>query len=265
MNLNFILSFSRSGSTLLMSHLGTHTDVETDVAELNWFYRLVKTPHIAFNSYLKEYKLSHRVVEGFWLGAISEALTAYYELLLNYTSKTCVAIKHPWLGQYAPTLIKAFPDCGIMHLIRHPYDVIASTYHFTELNQTAKKMFGYRDLDNIIRLYATTMKGLYSSEMEKHGRNNKVCLIKYEDYVDNPYNNLIRLFKFLNVDYSDDIINYVCDKIGKNQAHLQGVAIAESRITPVENKWESVLSENQRKRVRNLLKRFIDLLGYNDK
>lgn len=260
-SLNFLLSFSRSGSTLLMSHLGTHQDIETDVGEPNFLYRLISDPHILYDNYERLYGMRRGEVTQNYNEGVRAMTKEYYNRLCNHTQRSVVVLKHPWLTEHAQRLAIIFPDSKIIYLIRHPYDVIASTYHFTQINKVAEKMFGKCDLDNIMSCYERAFASMSSPEVRKLNP----MIIKYEDYIKEQQKHLKKMFSFVGVDYSDDVVGFVQNMYSSNRGHGVGSYISDSRIFSPRDKWEEVLNENMRQRIRQRLGALRQSLGYSGK
>jgi len=258
--LNFLLSFSRSGSTLLHSHLGTHQDILTDVGEPNFLYRLVSDPYIQYQSYQKQYRMKQKEVQDLYNAAVREMVNKYYSTLAERLGNTVVLLKHPWITEYAHRLVTMFPESKIIYLIRHPYDTIASTYHFTLINEVAEKMF--KNLDEIMRLYEHAVATMQGADVREQERKGNVKRIKYEDYINNTPSILKMLLRYLDVSAEDNVVKFIYDKVQQNEGHGVGSSISKSRIFNPSDKWNTVLSEAQRNRVRKRCGCFLGLFGY---
>jgi len=263
--INFILGFARSGTTLTMGLCRTHPEIETDVQEPNHVYRLINSVFISYSGYEKEMGLSTGEVDKMYYNSVRDFTQAYYQRLCRKTNKHVVVIKHPWLTRWIDRLGSTFTGCKMLVMLRHPYDVVASAMHMSEINKSAKKMFGgENNVDRICEQYSEHMGAVlvHAPKYESAGR----CkLIKYEELLKNPFPVIRNIFEFYNVSGSTEIVDAVFDKAQKNKASLKGVCLNRTDFYKQKDKWATRLDEHQRQRIRALLSPLVYYLGYEEK
>ena len=193
--INVILGFARSGTTLTMGLCRTHPEIETDVQEPNHVYRLINSIFLNYKGYKDEMGLSMNEVHRMYFESVADFTQVYYRRLCEKTGKNVVVLKHPWLTRWMERLGTTYNDCKMLVMLRHPYDVVASSMHMSEINKSAKKMFGgENNVDKICEQYAEHMSAVltHAPRFEKSGR----CkLVKYEDILKDPIKNVKDIFR----------------------------------------------------------------------
>jgi sulfotransferase family protein len=83
-----------------------------------------------------------------------------------------------------------FPKAPIVHLLRHPLDVVLSVYS----NQLTHGFYCAYDLESIARHYVLIMDLVqhYLSQMQL-----RYLAVRYEDIIDNQENQVRRMFSFI--------------------------------------------------------------------
>ena len=134
-----------------------------------------------------------------------------------------------------PELLPTFRDwlpipLKVIHMIRHPFDVIATTSLKNGLS-----------LDHNITRYFIFEKNML--EISKNLGEEHYLPIYQEDLIDNPLNNLTRLFSFLKMESEETYIKACCSFIFKQARKsrfkvewtLQQKELVEARIQEVEH------------------------------
>jgi hypothetical protein len=261
--IHFILGFPRSGTTLLMGMCRTHPEIETDVQEPNHIYRLINDPYFNYAGYQKEYGLHPPGLHNMYYDSVRLFVEDYYKKLCARSGRGKVVIKHPWLTKWIHRVSLTFPEAKILVMLRHPYDVVASTLEMSRLD-TAKEMFGgLRNLDEVCRQYACAMNEVISvtPELEK---NKRVMFLKYEDLVESPIDCLQHVFQFYGVDFGKLRVRKVVDDMQTNQGGLKDVCLQQTRFYKARSRWKLDMDEHQRQRVRALVRLFAFKFGYDE-
>lgn len=263
--INFILGFARSGTTLTMGLCRTHKDIETDVQEPNHVFRLMDSIFLNYKGYEDEIGLSMNQVHNMYFNSVKDFTQSYYSKLCAKTNKKVVVLKHPWLTRWIERVGNVYHKSKMLVMIRHPYDVIASALHMTELSKSAEQMFGgIGNVDKICKQYSEHMGAilLHAPRFEKVGR----CkLLKYEDLVKKPHEEFEDVLKFFGVEHDADTVLDIIKKAEQNKGCLKGVCLSRTSIYKPVDKWKERLDEHQRHRIRSLISPFVWKFGYENK
>jgi Sulfotransferase family len=189
----FIVGFPRSGTTLVEQMLSAHSGISAG-DELQHVWRLTQLaahmcgsaapyPECLANLALPEHSKSIDKFRSFYISNV-ELRRIVEKGKRRFTDKMPLNETH--LG-----LIRlVFPEMPIVHLVRHPLDVVLSAY-FNDLTHGGNCAYG---LDTAARHYALVFDLIrhYRAEL---GLNYHA--VRYEDLVDAPEPNLRALLEFL--------------------------------------------------------------------
>lgn len=259
--INFIVGYVRTGSTLLMALLREHPDIETDVQEPNWLYRLMNTEY----RYDLQYKClgieKHPSMDMYWDSV--KVMTKYYaDQLCQKTGKNIMVFKHPYLSYRINLLQKLFWKARYIHIIRHPYDCLASAYHFTQLHWEAESTLG-KGMEEIIGNYIDWMMRLIHAESIL---GQKLLKIKYEDLIERPKEMLAECLQFLEVMWTWDMVDKIIAKAQKNELTLVGGPLHSSVIGTPGDIFNTKLDEEQRNLLRGKkVGYFLEAFDYKEK
>ncbi len=192
----FICGMPRSGTTLIEQIVSSHINV-TAGEELHDLAA-------ATASILKE----NKVKEPYPLWASSLTQKNWHEIGFEYLSRTKKLQEKKYFTDKMPLNFKAIglihlalPKAKIIHCIRSPMDTIFGCYK--QLFATGAR-FSY-DLSELTDTYIE-YRLLMDYWMEKLG--DKIFEIKYEDIVENPEPSISKLLTFLELEWSDDCMNF---------------------------------------------------------
>jgi len=222
--IHFILGFARTGTTLTMGLCRTHPAIETDVQEPNHIFKLIDDIFLDYDGYEKEMGLDANIVHRMYFNSVRVFAEDFYTRLCKKTGKSVVVLKHPWLTRWIGRLAHTFPQAKFVVMLRHPYDAIASASHMSE-QEIAEELFGgTHNVRRISEQYIEAMTDVlkWLPELEKAKR---CILVKYEDLVEKPHENLKKIFQFYGVDSEDAVIAEILDKASKEQGSLKGVCL----------------------------------------
>lgn len=258
MQINFILSFVRSGSTILMGLCREHPDIETDVVEPNFLFQLLEKTYLPMHVYpsigVPEEKISRILEKG-----IAACTREYYKGLCSWTGKKDVVIKHPYLTKHIYRLGGIFPEAKFLVLVRHPYDVIASTFDFAQNVESAAKIFGKNNLRKILDMYSNWMSGINTALGDRK------VIMKFEDLLDNPANFLEKTFNFFGKTLDLVSIHNIIKLANENRLSLVGSALGSSIIRRPPSKFETMFQEPGKNLIRSKMKPFIEAFGYEER
>ena len=239
----FLIGFPRSGTTLLDTILRTNKTI--DVIEekpilRNFLIKLEKKTKNDFNQ-LKDLDLEF----------IEEMRSFYFEEREKYLNKkTKIVIdKMPLNIIHIGEILRFFPNAKFIFALRHPYDSVLSCFmQYFSLNPAMKN---FLSIDNSAMTYDLVMK-LWLIYKKKFKIN--FHFIKYEDVVLNFEKTTKDMFKFLDVDWSDETKNFYLT--AKNRKDI---------VTPSYNQVTSPLYLKSISRWKNYKKNFVRAKNYLDK
>lgn len=200
----FIAAMPRSGTTLLEQMLGAHSST-TSVGENVPF-------DIAVNrALLKGNPVAQRLANstGLELGKISNFSEAILDIANEYKTAPLVSganekiIIDKSIVNYsmAGIIHLAFPNARIIHLQRHPLDIIYSCYQ-QYFETGSNYIFDLRSAAQSYKIYASTMahwKTLFPDNIHT---------IRYEELIDNPEAVLRPLLEFCKLPWEEKCLNY---------------------------------------------------------
>jgi len=240
----FLIGFPRSGTTLLDTILRTNKFVE--VLEEKPILRnfLIKLEKKTKNDFNQLYNLDQEYMQ--------KMQNFYFQERMKYqkNKKTKIVIdKLPLNIIHIGEILRFFPNAKFVFALRHPYDSVLSCFmqQFT-LNPAMKN---FLSLESSAALYDLVMK-LWTIYREAFSIN---ChIIKYEDVVINFEKTTKEIFKYLDLDWSNETKNFYLT--AKNRIDIS---------TPSYNQVTSPLYLKSISRWKNYEKQFIDVKKYLDK
>lgn len=270
--LNFIICMERTGSSMLTAMLNKNEQVLSTSEEPFLLY-LYKKYNNKYNYNKHEIDI---LVEEFWLTS-EKNLSLFYEtkenlkqclysylpeinfndlckiLYLNFIplkdkNKIDVIIdKQIKFIHYIPLIIKIFPESKILILTRNHKDVITS-WKKRKLGQTQNAAY-LAKVYNLNYINITNLKNIVSENLQ---------ILKYEDLVSNPANELKKVCDFFGIYYFENMIEHhtqfnayidkMADKIEQDFLdHLK--TFQSNTMKPVStdliNEWKKVLNNKE--------------------
>ena len=257
--IHFLLGFSRSGTSILMSLLRGHPNIETGYEEPNHLYRLLGAVRWV-DEHEEELDISSDLIANLHDDSIGVFTNYFYSKLCEETGRSTVVLKHPWLNIYIRRLGGIFPEAKFVVLLRHPYDALASVIDFRDTDKQAEQMFP-EDMNKLIDLYWKHMKTALSAVGVLKGR---ILYERYENLIKSPGQVLGRMFKFYGVRHGSNIISDVIEKSKSEDLPLTARVLMTSKLIEPQDKW-SKIKEEDRERIRNRLGPLLKKIGYEDK
>ncbi|GAB4286125.1 MAG: sulfotransferase [Marinilabiliales bacterium] len=213
----FIAGTARSGTTLLQSMIASHPKI-ISVPEVHYFDKILyKQKLLRLFNVIKSKDAT--VVKKFF-NDIEPALNlSAFDFNLLYSKKkwaeklittldqladlnNCIGWveKTPLNLYYLDIIDKSIKDVKIIHILRNPEDNIASLFQAGREN---KKFFKQDNLEKAIKRYIKDYK-----QHCKYKTKNNHYFISYELLIENPKNVLIDLCNFLEISFSDKMLDY---------------------------------------------------------
>lgn len=195
----FLIGFPRSGTTLLDTILRSLPKIEVieEKPTLNLFLKELN----------KKINLDYKNLGNLSSEDISYFKKLYYESLNKFIpqkdySKIYID-KMPLNIAYIAEIHKIFPDAKFLLAIRHPIDCVLSS--FMQSFKLNDAMANFLNLDDAAYAYNEIM-GLWFNYNSTHSVNYHIC--RYENIVKNFNETINDILKFLNIPWSDDIVNF---------------------------------------------------------
>ncbi|MEW6696508.1 MAG: sulfotransferase [Bacillota bacterium] len=209
-NLAFLCSTPRAGSTLLSVILANHDSIHCPPEP--WILLALNSLTQSTSAYSKygqeltEQALKQLVDHKTYVDAVRTFALTIYNTKLAEAEKKIFIDKTPRYYHITNFIDEVFPEAKKVWLLRNPFDVAASCISTWSLS--IDELMGYGEITP--HTFDVTISYVYFLNYFKDKRNK--LKIKYEDLTNNPEKHLKQLCSFLEVKYSDKLLNY-----GKNQ------------------------------------------------
>lgn len=200
----FIVGFPRSGTTLTEQILASHPSVSAG-DELDYLHRLTAlAPHFCGSGQAYPECLNALALPGH--GRFIEKFRDYY--LCNAELRGVVDQRKKWFTDKMPLnemhlglIHLTFPSSPIIHVIRHPLDVVLSTF-FTDLTHGGYCSFA---LETAARHYALVFELIehYRKELDLN-----YLPIRYEDLVADPEPYVRTLLDFVGEPFDENCLSF---------------------------------------------------------
>ncbi|MCS3904529.1 tetratricopeptide (TPR) repeat protein [Methylohalomonas lacus] len=200
----FIVGYPRSGTTMVEQILTTHADIAAG-DELHFIWELTAAAPKMLNSTLAY----PECLADLWFGdnqAAPEALRDFYlkkakHLGIVQPDQRFFTDKMPLNETNLGLIHLLFPEAPVIHLIRHPLDVVLSCF-CNDLTHGNNMAYG---LESAARHYLL-IRELMDHYLEQMDIN--YLPIRYEDIVDAPEPNARRLLDFVGVDWDPRCLDF---------------------------------------------------------
>lgn len=211
----------RSGTSLTAVLIGNHSEVAMPDDEFNFFTKVLKYWH-------KDGRLDQATVEQiveftynlpkvkYWqlpkelvfnnlrhIHNLGDIYLHFLKALSIHKGKSIISEKSPGNEFYYPILKEWFNayDFKFVHLVRHPYDVVASINNYEKNAFGGKKM----TLSQLIKWCRKWNKSVQLGRLRQQTQAGYL-LLKYEDIIKSPTNVIEVLCKFLQIKPELDVI-----------------------------------------------------------
>ena len=247
----FLIGFPRSGTTLLDTILRTNKKIEV-IEEKPVLRNFLRNLDIKTKN-----DLNH--LDNLDKKFIQNMQKVYFEereqYLENKKAKTVID-KMPLNIIYIAEILRFFPNAKFIFALRNPYDSVLSCFmQQFELNPAMKN---FTSLESSVILYDLVMK-LWTIYKDAFSIN---ChFIKYEDLVTDFEKTTKEIFKFLEIDWSDNTKNfYMTAKKRLNISTPSYNQITSPLYTRSISRWKNY--EKEFKGLKNILDPWLDEFNY---
>ena len=224
-NIIFVSGCGHSGTTLLASILDANPKIYTIKLETNWFNNYKNTDDIIEQEYAFEKNKEETIFYG-------------KEILLE---KTCTHVHS------IPIINKKFPNSKHILVIRNPLDACTSLYErFLDIDQAIDRW-------NISNEFILT-----------HISSDNCHLVRYELLVTAPKKELAEVCTFLNMEYSDDLLNFYTRDIQFEYSEVkQRNTQIKNPISNFDGRYQDVFSKQQINHILDKTQKIRKIFGYN--
>lgn len=251
---SFLVGFPRSGTTLLDQILDSHPSIQV-MEERDALYETAA----AIEKELGDYPDGIATLD---TAAINKFREVYFEAVARYIDReagTLLVDKYPFNICHMPLIARLFPKARIVLAMRHPCDVVLSNFMQNYIVNIA--MANFFTLPDTAHCYGQVM-GLWRKSVSLLPLDHHT--VRYEALVDGLESEARRLFKFLDIEWDDAVLDYAAHA---KQRGLINTPSYQSVTEPVygraKNRWK--LYETELAPVLDELAPFIDAFGYEDR
>ena len=226
----FIIGMTRSGTSLLEQILSSHNKVY-GAGELSWVEKFIEKKFLKNNvEFIEEGS------ENIGIEMLKEMQENYFEKVekLGF-SENIIIDKAPLNFKWIGFLIKAFPNCKIIHSQRSPMDVCWSNYKNFFPSKALGFTYNLEDLGKFYLLYQDLME--YWESILK----GKIYNIKYENLINDQEREVKNLLNYCNLEWDEG-----CMAFHKNKKPVATASLAQVRSPIYKSsvaKWENYSEE----------------------
>lgn len=268
-NIIFLLSLPRSGSTLLQRILSKHAGIKTESETwlmLHPLYALKQEGHTAnYNEVwafdaLKNFLATLPDGEAAYLEGLRRMFDYVYSCALEGSNESYFLDKTPRYYEIIPELAGLFPAAKFVVLLRNPLAVLNSRV----------ELLGAGGLEGLRAYSRDIFEGPKKLFEGLEVLDDKACIVRYEDLVENPANEVSRLCGYLNIDYSSDLLEYNVDQGEWAYGDPDKIYKNSRPNSSYKDAWEGKLANPQLWRIYNeyfnaLGPALFDQMGYSSK
>jgi hypothetical protein len=263
----FLFSLPRSGSTLMLKVLSAHEKIAS-----------VSEPYLMLplcyahrkGGVAAEY--SHTITSNGIRNIISNMPNKeedYFSFMGEFTSRVYASLCHnnetyfldktPFYFYAISDIAKVHPDAKFIFLFRNPVQIFASMMTTFNNNRFFKNYRRHNQLELGPGLLAEGYQLL----------KDKSCMVRYEDFVVNPREQLQKILSYLALDFNEDMLTqYINQDLKGGMGDPTGVKTYSSIIPKSLNKWKSVFNTMSRKKILlnyiyKIPENFFTVSGYN--
>ena len=229
----FIVGNSRSGTTMMGRILGSHPTVFT-FDELHFFeelwtpdddltvlsqqettYLFAQLLNIQRNGYLTKGKTEDFISESSYLvkDLPSPSPLSVFAVFIDYETqrqgKSRPCEQTPQNTLYIDEILQAFPEAKIIHMIRDPRDILLSQKRRWKRPFLANNIPKKEAIRYWLNYHPITISKLWQGNInaaKQFAKDSRVKEVRFEDLVDNPQKIVTEICKFLDLSYSEKLL-----------------------------------------------------------
>lgn len=283
----FVTGASRSGTTMMNRILGSHSRI-MGTRELHYFGDVCKidqlnNPQSDADLAQMAALLTARFERGLWKSKVQDSDRAAAQVILgqmdandrtgaglfkvvmnlyaDHTGKNFICEQTPRNIFYIKQLLKIFPDSKFVHMVRDPRAVMASQKNRWRQRAMGRKVIPLTEVFRVkVNYHPWTISKLWlkatnmALEMADHPN---VMLIKFEDLVSEPEQQIENICRFLDIEFEHDMLNIPqmgsSHKVNEAKAGISQDVVA---------KWSDTLDSGEVASCEKLTSSLMDKFGY---
>jgi len=271
----FIISAGRSGTTLMRSMLAAGGQIaippETQIFpklpvkylafhNLGWVdlcKQIVSEFESSNNFYTWEINTISAYQELINLPPTERSLARIIQIIMMEYAKEKFPHANMWGDQspintfYLPYIRKTFPQARYLHLVRDGRDVISSMV----------KRHGEAYLDEAIFRWNNSIHRIHT--FQKKIKLENFIEIRYEDLVQRPQDTLTRVARFINIDYSQEMLEFwKAPSTIEHKYHDFHKNLEKPVFTSSIGAWKERLTPDQQQYIASKISRYLQETGY---
>jgi len=240
----FIIGAPRSGTTLLHSVISVHKECSTVQGETQFATGKNLLLEKKWNKWINKRTLDKIINESI------DMISFFDNFVKEVNSSDKIFIeKTPHHLSHLKFLLKKFPQSMFIHIHRDARDAYASG-RSQQLPQAKSA-----------KLFAKSWKRWINYRLEFEG-NSRIIDVSYEKFTENPKKEMIRVMKFIGLDFDPLQINkdvYSKDRRSKNKIFAK---LNQEINTTSQERWKKELNENEVAIFRKYCSTELEKLGY---
>jgi hypothetical protein len=214
----------------------------------------MKSPKGAFNKF--KIFSGNKLVELKWKpGCKNKIIKQFFTYAKKIRQSKRIVEKTPHHYKHVHQILWTFPNSRIIWMIRHPLDIITSSI---KRSQSDEKYKNYWNTENFIEEF----KGSFHRyDFYKRLFKGNIMLIKYEDFVNDPVNQLKQICSFLNETFSEDSLTLKNQEIPKWKPYSP--FIFSNIVNKTDRNWKEYISMKDAKKIETALQYLMRKYNFN--
>ena len=283
----FVTGASRSGTTMMNRILGSHSQV-LGSRELHYFGDTCKLDQLNVSQseeqlLLMAAQLTARFERGLWKSSVRESdremaaqivgqvpsdkrtgAELFNVMMTHYagqSSKKFICEQTPRNIFYIKELLKNFPDAKFVHMIRDPRAVMASQKNRWRQRAMGRKVIPMTEVIRVkVNYHPWTISKLWlkaTSVAAKMVDHPNLKLVKFEDVISEPEQEVKQICEFLGIEFEPDMLNI--PQMGSSHiVNEAGAGISQDVVS----KWSDTLDNGEIAACEKLTSSMMSRFGY---
>ena len=265
----FLICSERSGSNLIVKIFNSHPEfcgpspthllrnfIPILARYKNNDEKLINDVFQVFNSKLSFWNtnVSIRELSGLKNKKLSDLYQYIYTKEAEFENKRRVFIKENHAYNFIPYILLSYPESKFITLVRDPRDMALSWKNAKALKGSIIRAVDIWVLDQSMAINAYNNLGIF----------NKNYLLRYEDLITNPENELKKCCSFLDCDYNEQMLEFFKSgtSVKNSEMAVDWQNISRSLLTNNYNKYKNDLTDDEIKYIEYKCDIYMDTLNY---
>ncbi|MFP4521878.1 MAG: sulfotransferase family protein [Fibrobacterota bacterium] len=261
----FIGGAGRSGTTLLRVMIDSHPEIACG-PEIKIFGQTASLWKMAVNSQVKnilgEYGLSKDEIDA----NFRNFCFSFIEKFRKSKGASMWAEKTPTNISHLPFFMEVFPGSRFIHMIRDGRDVVSSLIkqEWTTLTPSGKseKIWYTKDIVHASIYWKKVNIDAIKFISDNPSYQSRYMRVFYEDLVNNPEKILNNICDFLNIDFSEEMLNYHDQEHSFNAHESSTAQVRKPLNTSSIGRWKKEMSQKDKEDFYSTAGGLLKLLKY---